>query len=392
MSKRGGHASSTAGASPSLAEVAHRPQCRESSEVASLKSIAQRAVLILPLVATLGSLPVLALVSQSNSGDQSLTDALARGASPPLGAMKAMQWVGLAGIVAGTYLLGRAFLTRHRSGRRRGWAVLLLAAWVALGAMQDVISVTTGAFGPLEADAGYVVLPAALGAAWWLAATELRETWAGVWSRPGWRWRAAAMTALFTLFYLWTSKQVQVPSPHDTPPHGAPSFVVTSSYYGPLAMWPSVEFWVAPLKLGGAISLGSGLVTVTLATLTALVLALYVTNAWQASRRRLPGQAGLMATLSTAAFSGCCCCSPTIFPVLAALFGTTGAGSVSAWLSGTSSPFSDVVQAAAIGFLLGMLTWQRRRLPGARAPELVPSAGRRGRQAGCAPSMEKGGL
>ena len=62
---------------------------------------------------------------------------------------------------------------------------------------------------------------------------------------------------------------------------------------------------------------GQHLVTVTQAALTALVLTLYITSAWQLPGRRLPGRAGLVATLSTAAFSSCCCCSPAIFPLLA---------------------------------------------------------------------------
>jgi hypothetical protein len=52
---------------------------------------------------------------------------------------------------------------------------------------------------------------------------------------------------------------------------------------------------------------------------------------------------------------------------------------VGAWLSGTSSPFSDVVQAATIGFLLGMLVWQRRRLtpaPPDPAPLVLAADGR----------------
>jgi hypothetical protein len=365
MGTSGSRLSGAPQASSVGADTAARPRCQGSAGVGRRTSLARLCVMALATLATLGSLSALALLSQSKSGDQSLTEALARGASPPLSAAEAMGWLGLAGVALGTALLWRVRLTRDRRARaaraRWGW-VLLLAAWVTLGAMQDVISMRSGAFGPLEADAGYVALPAALGATWWLATTAMGGAWRRAWSRPAWGWVFGALMALFALFYFWTSKQVQVPSPHDMPPHGTPSFVVTSSFYGPLAVWPSVEFWVAPLKLDGGISLGSALVTVTQAALTALVLTLYITSAWQVPGRRLPGRAGLVATLSTAAFSSCCCCSPAIFPLLATLLGSAGAGSVGAWLSGTSSPLSDVVQAATIGFLLGMLAWQRRRL------------------------------
>jgi hypothetical protein len=317
-----------------------------------------------------GGLPVLAWLSQSNSGDSSLTTALGRGGMPPVWVTEGVELVGLVGMALGGYLLLGSFLLRKprsswaraASWRRWGRAALLLAAWVALGTVENVTSRTTGEFDAVEAQAGYLLLPAALGAVGWLAVTDFRDVLRTAWSRPRQRWVTAGLMVAFTVYYLWTNKLVQVPSPHDMPPHGAPSFMAASSYYGPLAVWPSLEFWVAPLKVAGALSVGTAMVTVTLAALTALVLASYLAMSRQGTARRPPGKSAVLGAIGAAGVSGCCCCAPALFPITALLLGTAGAGSLSAWLSGSSAPFSDLIQTVTIVFMLGVLARQQRRL------------------------------
>lgn len=324
-----------------------------------------------------GAMPVLALLANTDSVDASLEHALARGV-PPLAAAEAVGWAALAGVLLAGYLHWRASLPGAASGSRAwAWVVLGLSAWVGLGAAQTVTAQTIGTPTVLL-RAGYLVLPAALGTVWVLVATRYRPLWLPVWSLPSYRWIAGAITVAFTGYYLWTSNLIQMPAPEDLPPPGTPGFVKFDQFYGQLAIWPDVEFYSPHLKLFAAVSLGDLLVIPTLAALIALAWTSQLL-AFRHQRHASTGaRGGGLASLGAAGLSGCCCCAPALYPALALLLGTTSAGSVSVWLTGSSSPLAALTQVGMITLLLATLArQQRRRHLGLATPARPPLTPRR---------------
>jgi len=103
-------------------------------------------------------------------------------------------------------------------------------------------------------------------------------------------------------------------------------FVVPFSSYGPMTMWPNVEFYLPRLNLFSAPSVGNILLVASLSLLAAFSSALVI----QSLRRRMRGRrsmsfyVGAFATALSA--NNCCCCAPVLLPALSLLFGgaTTG--------------------------------------------------------------------
>jgi hypothetical protein len=158
----------------------------------------------------------------------------------------------------------------------------------------------------------------------------------------GWRYRvlATGIAVVVAGFYLWAGKLVAPPEPHDMPPPGTETFVIVAPLYGPLAIWPAVEFWLPQVPLFGALSLGTGLVLGTIAALMGLTWSAMVSTLRQQRQRSRAQNAkmGGLGGLGAAGASFCCCCAPALYPVLALVFGSTAASSISTWLLGSSSP------------------------------------------------------
>jgi hypothetical protein len=242
----------------------------------------------------------------------------------------------------------------------RYWAPLaqLLAAWLLLGFVQSATARAAGTPAPLLL-AGLVLLPVVIVAVWVFVVANAGALLRVVLARWRYRWLALGVALVFAAFYLWAGNLVAPPEPADLPSPGSSAFVMTSSAYGPLAMWPVVEFWIPELSVFGAVSLGAGLVVATLAALMGLAWASVVHTA-RSRRRDRRGQGTRMGAVTGAGSVGavnfCCCCAPAAYPLLAAVLGPSAASSVAAWMVGSSSPLYNLGQVAMIALVLWMLT------------------------------------
>lgn len=302
----------------------------------------------------------------------SVEDALAGGAGPPEWASIAGAYAALAAILCLVLLRLRRLGSAMERGRfRYGYALAqVLALWLLVGYLQSATARSTGTAGPLL-TLGYIVLPLAIAMVWFYVIANFRQTLRLVLSAPAHRWTAIAVGLAFAGIYLWAGNLVGVPEPDDLPEGGAPrdAFVTFFAAYGPLAVWPNVEFWLPQLSLFGSLSLGVGMVVVTVATLMGLNWAGIAFLIGRRPGGGLGWRAGGLAALGPLATNFCCCCAPAAYPLLALVLGTTTASSVGAWLVGSASPFYNLAQVAMIAFLLAAMGSLRRRVDaGAATP------------------------
>lgn len=217
--------------------------------------------------------------------------------------------------------------------------------WLGLGFAQALAPGAT----PLLV-AGYLILPLALALTWGFVVLNLGESVHAILVTSPYRWVALGGTLYDIGFSLYATRLV---GPPDTGFGGAPAmpahgFVVVAMAYGPLAIWPILEFWIPALDLFGAISLGTGLLVVTLAALVGVGLAFMAC----AMRRRLAyaraaaslgGSAALLLGLSF-----CCCCPPVVAPLLAMVLGSAAVSPATGLFLGSSSPLYTLIQVAAL--------------------------------------------
>lgn len=314
-----------------------------------------------------------------------IEQALARGAGPPawvapLGALAAFVTMLLLGAVA------LAHWSRPASGpRSHRWLPVaqLLALWVLLGSLQSATAQTTGTPGALLA-LGYIVLPLALASVWVYVFVSFGPVLGLVLRHGRYRRLAVVIAVAFAGLFLWGSNLIGVPEHDDLPPEGAAdAFLALSSAYGPLAIWPNVEFWLPELRLFGAVSLGVALVVVTIAALTGLTWASLLFSLTLPRRQsRLGRRLGVLAVLGPVGTNFCCCCAPAVYPLLSFVLGATTASSLGAWLVGSSSPFYNPAQVGMIALLLAAIrsvgkrtgeTAARGGLPASRTSALLSS-------------------
>lgn len=306
-----------------------------------------------------GAGALVVLLAPPASAHDEIEEALAAGAGPTDWAYVLMSVLALAGlvVVTGVRMLQKAGLVG--GPRLRFWSHLaqLLLAWVLLGLTQAMASRFAWPTPGWLWNIGYFLLPAALAMVWVVAITNFKSGLAIVLRRRRYRWIAATVGTWFLAVSLWAGNMVAVAEPHDLPPAGTPAFAAVGWTHGPLAAWPTLEFWLPGPDIFGALSAGMVPVLLTIATLMGLAFAAGI----HALLQRLSGtSAGMgrlagLGTVGTAGLNVCCCCAPTMYPVLALLIGPAAGASVSAWFLGSSSPFYDLGLVAMMALTIGSL-------------------------------------
>jgi hypothetical protein len=144
----------------------------------------------------------------------------------------------------------------------------------------------------------------------------------------------------YALFYVFVTNAVTAPDAGVTIPselsHG---YLIPFAVYGPMTVWPDVEFYSRSMNLVGYLSVGNVLLFVSFGLLTAFTVALLMQNI--ATKKRVgsgpltPIGGAILTALST---NACCCCSPAIYPVVAILFGGAVPGVIAESLVNPESP------------------------------------------------------
>lgn len=321
--------------------------------------LGRRAVALplgLALAPVLGAPPALA--------HDPIEEALARGAGPP-------EWVSLVGVwgallasfVAAALPLRRRWRPNAKAGPRYLAPVAqLLAVWLLLGYLQSATARMGGTPASLLV-LGFFVFPLALFAVWAFVFANFRGMLGVVLRQRRYRWIAGVVAVAFAGFYLWSSNLVGVPEPEDLTQGGKrEAFVIIFSAYGPLAIWPNVEFWLPQLQVFGAISIGVAMVVGTVSALMGLTWASLVFSL-KVRRRQgaLAGRTGAFAVIGTIGTNFCCCCAPAAYPLMALVLGTSTASSLGAWLVGSSSPFYNAAQVGMLVLMLAAMSSIRKR-------------------------------
>lgn len=231
------------------------------------------------------------------------------------------------------------------------------ALWLGLGAIQPLIP----AAWPLQA--GYVVLPLALALTIACAAMNLGPGARATLVSTRYRGWVLAGAAGYTAFYLYATRLVGPPDASVAGPPSMPAdgFLVLAAVYGPLTIWPVVEFWVPALNLFGAVSVGHAGLVATLAGLAGASLALVV-RALRLDSGCRPAVASLAGSAGAAlATTFCCCCPPVLTPVLALFVGSVAASPAAGLFMGSSSPLYHPLQVGTLALTLaGVLLLGRR--------------------------------
>lgn len=309
-----------------------------------------------------GAGALIVLGAPSASAHDRIEEALASGAGPS-------NWVyvlvalltiaGLGGVTAARLLQMAGLISRPRL---RYWSPLaqLLLAWLLVGVTQAMASRSMWAPPGWLWNVGYLLLSAALVLVWVVVVTNYRHGLSVVLKTRRYRWIAATVGMSFLAMSLWAGNMVAVAEPDDLPPAGTPAFAAVGWTHGPVAAWPTLEFWLPGPEIFGALSAGMVPVLLTIASLMGLAWATGTYALLQRLRGTSAGVAGMgrlagLGTAGTAGLNACCCCAPAMYPILALLIGPAAGASVSAWFLGSSSPFYDLGLVAMIALMIGSL-------------------------------------
>ena len=232
--------------------------------------------------------------------------------------------------------------TSLRLRRLTGYLVViafLFAAYSSVAQFSENSYVSGSAF-----KSAYFAFPFLLFSIFLVVYTHSWTLIRGAWKKRSWWWSSCLAGVGYVLFYVFVTNTISAPDPGVTIPieysHG---YLIPFAVYGPMAVWPDVEFYSPSVNLVGYLSVGNILLFVSFGLLTAFTVALLMRNI--TTRKRVSKEAlaplggATVATLST---NACCCCSPVIYPVVAILFGGAVPGVITESLVNPESPISNL--------------------------------------------------
>ncbi len=232
----------------------------------------------------------------------------------------------------------------------------LFAGYVSLAQFSAYPSLSGSAF-----EAGYLVFPFLICSIFLAVYIYSWPLIRRAWRRRSLKWFSLATGIGYVLFYIFATNTVSVPDPGvPIPANLARGYVVFLEVYGPMTVWPDVEFYFPNVNLTGYFSVGNVLLFVSLALLTAFAVSLLMQSISARMRSRegaAPLTGAVLASLST---NGCCCCTPVLFPVLAILFGGTVPSAIGEFLLNPQSPVSNLLVLATLASLLTSIIFSTR--------------------------------
>jgi len=193
-------------------------------------------------------------------------------------------------------------------------------------------------------DLGYFVFPVFLFSVLFVVYAHSWPTIREAWKERRRRRISLLAGAGFAAFYVFATNMVSMLDPGTPlPPFG---FVVPSVVYGPMAMWPDVEFWFPKAGFFGYFSIGTVLLLITLGVLASFAVGLLIQGITLRGGGR-PGRGAVgplggafAVTLFT---NACCCCAPLLLPLVSALAGATAAASLQYSVLVPGSALSDLL-------------------------------------------------
>jgi hypothetical protein len=200
---------------------------------------------------------------------------------------------------------------------------------------------------------GYFILPFALISLWRLVLLHTGSQLKLILKRRRYRIVLIGTSAAYGLFYLYASGMIAPPDP-ENPILRLNGFFKVAEFYGPLTMWPNIEFWSPHLKLFGAVSIGTFLMLITVSGLMGINLTL-LAYAWRlksdqnTSIKTMGRTAGISVLVPVTSYG--CCSLPLLYPLFVILLGSTVAESLAPLLVNVSGSFFNLFQIAILSLL-----------------------------------------
>ena len=214
----------------------------------------------------------------------------------------------------------------------------------------------------MQQNIGYVVLPLTLFFTWKVVHTFAGSSIKITFNSQRYLAYAGIAAISYGIFYMFATNMIAPPDEFD--PILKSSFIVPYQNFGPLAMWPNIEFYLKSINLAGFISVGSVMIVLTLAGMMGLAVALFLYNFNKMSSKAGTTTSSSMfgAILSSLSTNVCCCCSPAILPVVLVFFGSATATSFWLEFSTPSSLAFNLAQILNLGLLVLSIIVSSRRI------------------------------
>jgi len=236
--------------------------------------------------------------------------------------------------------------------------VVLLSAWIILAYNTSIMKQTT----QFQNVIGYVVLPLTLFFAWRVVFAFANRSIKITFTSGRYLAYAGIAAISYGIFYMFATNMIAPPDEFD--PILKSSFIVPYQNFGPLAMWPNLEFYLKSVNLAGFVSVGSMMTVLTLSGMMGLVVALFLYNVnYMTSKAGATTSSSMFgAILSSLSTNTCCCCSPAILPAVLVFFGSATANSFWLEFSTPSSLAFNLALLLNLGLLLLSIIISSKRI------------------------------
>lgn len=253
----------------------------------------------------------------------------------------------------------RNFQTMFRSLTVLG----LFFVWLFIIAIQDQLSSNSSldSYKPTF-FVGYIVFIVTLFSLWRVVGLHVGGTLRHLAKKRNYRLLMIYSAFTYSIFYMFTSGMITFTS-SSTASLPKQGYIIQSQSYGPLSIWPNIEFWWPELQLFGVISIAGVLMVITLAGLIGISSGLVVYQ-WRLKRnwdlKVMGSTVGSGVAVTTTCFVSCAL--PAIYPILVILFGSATAEPLSRLLANQSGYFVNLLQMAVLSVMVGSVVYAGHRL------------------------------
>lgn len=209
---------------------------------------------------------------------------------------------------------------------------------------------------------GYAVLPLTLFFAWRVIFAFANQSIKITFSSGRYLAYAGIAAISYGVFYMFATNMIAPPDEFD--PVLKSSFIVPYQNFGPLAMWPNLEFYLKSVNLTGFVSVGSVITVLTLSGMMGLAVALFLYNINYMTPKAGSTTSSSMfgAIVSSLSTNTCCCCSPAILPAVLVFFGSSATNSFWLEFSTPSSLAFNLALLLNLGLLLFSIIISSKRI------------------------------
>ncbi|SDJ20644.1 hypothetical protein [Alteribacillus bidgolensis] len=181
---------------------------------------------------------------------------------------------------------------------------------------------------------------------------------------PWYRIVVGSTSFIYGVFYLFASGMLTISNPNASKILEQ-GYIKASQTYGPLSIWPSIEFWWPNLHLFGIISVAGLFLLMAFVGLVGVALG-FVIYQWRLKKKWDMKTMGSTVGSSVAVTATCfvSCSLPAVYPLLLVLFGSATADPLSRLLTNESGWLVNLVQMATLSLMAASVIYIGQRLKG----------------------------